>query len=64
MTQTVLRVEGINSKSQYVVYGPEGLISEHKSATDAVQSLILRAEHISTGASVYRRDEDGSWLLL
>jgi hypothetical protein len=65
MIEPTLKLEGINSHSQYVVHGPEGLISEHKSATDAVQSLLLRAEDGTfKGACVYRRYAVGSCLLL
>jgi hypothetical protein len=64
MTQTVLSLEAINSESRYVVHGGEGLISEHKTATDAVQSLLLRSEDsVSTDARVYRRGYD-CWLPL
>jgi hypothetical protein len=64
MPELVLSLEAIHSESRYVVHGGEGLISEHKTATDAVQSLILRSEDwVSTDARVYRRGHD-CWLPL
>jgi hypothetical protein len=64
MPATVLNLNEIKSESRYVVHGRTGLISEHNTATDAVQLLVMRSEDSELGdAGVYRRDED-CWLLL
>jgi hypothetical protein len=64
MPETILSLETIHSESRYVVHGRRGLISEHRTATDAVQSLMLRSEDpTAADACVYRRDLDG-WHLL
>ena len=64
MPKTCLALDEIKSLARYVVHGRDGLISEHRTANDAIQSLVLRAEDFPRASDcVYRRDVD-YWTLL